>query len=208
MVNGVHPQAPRAFQVQRPVIDEKAFLGRALRDFKRDAKNRLFGLAGVNITGAEENQKVPSKVEGLNAVLVELQRLIIDGAYKVFPGARDLIKKGARFRVFLGLREHKGDELFAGEAALAIEQCPVEIFIQGDLSGVEGREGKIMAVLKFLPIEAKSVCGFFSRSAVPAICQDDAADVPEQRGDVSQGCSSSEASIYFPGVLFDERERE
>src|SRR5216684_7813055 len=62
--------------------------------------------------------------------------------------------------------------------------------------------------MKFLPLQVESVCGFFSRSAVPAICQDDAADVPEQRGNVSQGRSSSDLRVYLPAVTFDERERE
>jgi len=43
-----------------------------------------------------------------------------------------------------------------------IEQCAVEIFVQGDLSGVKCRKREIVAVLKFFPIEVKSVCGFFS----------------------------------------------
>src|SRR5207302_7499363 len=101
MVNGVHPQAPGAFQVQRPVINEYTLLRRTLADFQRDAKDHLFGFTGPNVTGAEENQKVPSKAEGLNPVLVELPRLVIDGPDKVLSGARDLVKNCARLRVFL-----------------------------------------------------------------------------------------------------------
>ena len=65
-----------------------------------------------------------------------------------------------------------------------------------------------MAVLKFFPVEMENVCGFFSRATVPAVCQDDAADVPEKCGDLSQGSSSSELCVYLPAVPFDERERE
>ncbi len=140
IVNRVHAEAPRALQIQWPVIDEKTLLWRALSDFQSDAKDGFFGLAGAHVTGAKENQKVPAKVEGLNAVLVEFQRLIIDGADEVFPGARDLIENGAGLWAFLGLCEHEGGELLAGEGALAIEQSAVEIFVQGDLTGVEGRE--------------------------------------------------------------------
>jgi len=141
MENGIHAEAPRAFQVQRAVVDEKTLLRRALRNFQRDAKDHLLGLPGPNVTGTEENQKVSSKVEGLNAVLVELERLVIDGAYKVFPGARDLIQNCARLRIFLGLREHEGGELLAREGTLAIKERTVEIFVQGDLSGVkDGKE--------------------------------------------------------------------
>src|SRR6266404_30147 len=102
MENGVHPEAARAFQVERPVIDEKTFFWRALSDFQSDAIDRLFWLTGANVTGAEENKEVSSEIEGFNAVLVELERLVIDGADKVFPGVRDFIENGARFRIFLG----------------------------------------------------------------------------------------------------------
>jgi hypothetical protein len=129
MVNDVHPEAPGAFQVKSAVIDKKTLFWQALSDFQGDAKDHFFGLPVSHVTGAEENQKVSAKVEGLDAVLVQFQRLIINGTDKVFSGARDLIKNGAGLRVFLGLREHEGGELLAGECALAIEQGPVEIFV-------------------------------------------------------------------------------
>src|SRR6266403_171661 len=160
--NGVHPKATRAFQVERPVIDEKTFFCRALRYFQSDAIDGLLGLTGANVTGAEENEEISAKIEGLNAVLVEFERLVIDGADKVFSGARDFVENGARFRIFLGLREHERDELLAAEAARAIEQSAVEIFIQSDLAGVEGRKGKIVTVLEFFPIEVECRGGFFS----------------------------------------------
>ncbi|HSU88207.1 MAG TPA: hypothetical protein VLL56_05200, partial [Terriglobia bacterium] len=83
MVNGVHPKAPRAFKVERPVVNENAFLRRTLGNFQSDAKDRLLRLARANVTRAEENEEISSKVEGLNAVLVELQWLIVDGAHKI-----------------------------------------------------------------------------------------------------------------------------
>jgi hypothetical protein len=70
MLNGVHAQTPWALEVQRPVINKKAVLWRALSDFQRDAKDHFFGLPGSNVTRAEKNQKIPAKVEGLNAVLI------------------------------------------------------------------------------------------------------------------------------------------
>src|SRR5882762_2759653 len=49
MVNGIHPQTPRALQVQRPVINKKALLRFALRDFQSYAKDHLLGLSGSNV---------------------------------------------------------------------------------------------------------------------------------------------------------------
>jgi hypothetical protein len=53
------------------------------------------------------------------------------------------------------------------------------------LAGVEGREREIVTVLK-LPIQVKNICRFFARATVPAIGEDDTADIPEERGDVGQ----------------------
>jgi hypothetical protein len=72
MVNGVHPQAPGGFQIERPVINEKTLFRLALCDFQRHAKNHFLGFPGLKVTGAEENEKIIAKVEGFNAVLVEL----------------------------------------------------------------------------------------------------------------------------------------
>src|SRR6266446_796669 len=162
MENGVHAEATRAFQVERPVIDEKTFFWRALGHFQSDAIDRFLRLAGTDVTGAEENKEISSKIEGFDAVLVEFERLVIDGTDKVFSGARDFMENGARFRKFLGLREHESYELLASEAARAVKQGAVEIFIQGNLAGVEGRKGKVVTVLKFFPFEMKGVGGFFS----------------------------------------------
>ncbi len=79
MLNGVHAQTPRALEVERPVVNEKALLRRTLGNFQRDTKDGLFRLAGANITGAEENEEISSKVEGLNAVLVELELARVSG---------------------------------------------------------------------------------------------------------------------------------
>jgi len=162
MLNGVHPEAPRAFQVERTVIDEETFFGRALGDFQSDAIDRFLRLPGAKVTGTKKNEEVSPQIEGLNAELVEFERLVVDGADEILSGARDLIENGARIREFLGLRKHEGSELLAREAALAIEQGAVEILIQSDLAGVEGRKRKIVAVLKFLPIEVEGCGGFFS----------------------------------------------
>lgn len=208
MVNRVHAEAPRALQVQRAVINEKALLRRALGDFQRDAKDGLLRLAGPNVTGTEENQKIPPKVKGFNAVLIELQRLIIDGADKVFPGAGNQIEDGARVRVFLGLREHERSELLATEGALAVKQSSVKIFVQGDLTGVESRKRELVAVLKFLPVQMEGVGGVLARAAIPTVGQDDATDVPEKCGDFSQGRNASEFWDLLAAVPLDERERE
>src|SRR5260370_34545230 len=99
IVNRVHAEAPRALQIQWPVIDEKTLLWRALSDFQSDAKDGFFGLAGAHVAGAKENQKVPAKVERLDAVLGEFQPLIIDGADKISVRAGKLLTNSEGLRV-------------------------------------------------------------------------------------------------------------
>src|SRR5438445_7884780 len=50
--------------------------------------------------------------------------------------------------------------------------------------------------------------GFFPRAAVPAVCKDDAADVPEKCGDLSQGAAPPNFALIFLVVRLDEGERE
>src|SRR5882724_9197731 len=90
MMDGIHSQTPGAFQIQRAVVDEKTLFGRALRDLEGQAKDQFFRFARWNVTGTEENQKISSKMERLNSVLIELQRLIIDGPDEYLPGGSDL----------------------------------------------------------------------------------------------------------------------
>src|SRR5437879_7458124 len=122
ILNGIHPEAARTFQVERPVVDEKTFFWRALRHFQSDAVDGFLRLAGANVTGAEGNKEISSEIEGLNAVLVKLERLIVDGADKDISGARDFIENDAGAWICIGVREHDCDEFYQAVAARAREQ--------------------------------------------------------------------------------------
>src|SRR6266849_1509037 len=191
MMDDVHSQTPGTFQIQRAVVDEKTFFGRALRNLESHAKDQFFRFARSNVAGAEEDQKISSKMKCLNAVLVELQRLIIDRADEILPRGSDLVEDRPSSRIFFRLGEHECGELLAGERARAIEQCSVQILIQGNEAGIECREREFMAVAKFLPVQVEGVCAFFSRHMFPPVRQDDASDVPNQRSDCRQGRRTS-----------------
>ncbi len=83
--------------------------------------------------------------------------------------------------------EHEGGEFFAREFSGAIEEGAVEIFVNGDLAGVEGWKAKIVAILEFFPIDIECFAGGFAGVAIPAVGQDDAADVSEQCGNARHG---------------------
>src|SRR5271167_2232912 len=87
IVNGVHSQSTRAFKIERAVVNEQALRGRALGDSQREAENQFLGFARMHITGAEKNLEVLMELEGGDAVLVELERLVVYGADEIFSGA-------------------------------------------------------------------------------------------------------------------------
>src|SRR5260370_9989541 len=186
VMNRVHAQAPRIFQVQRPVVDEPELLPWALSALQRDEKNRFLRLARVQITRAEKHLEVSSQSKRFDAVFVQLQRFVVDRADKIFSGSRRGVEHGARLRVLLRLREHERREFFPCEPARPVEQRAVEILIQRNVPGIKRRKRKVVAILKFFPIQAKRLGRFAPRPRVPAIGQDDPADVPKQRRDFRQ----------------------
>src|ERR1700704_4861494 len=196
-MDGVHSQTPGTFQIQRAVVNEKTLFRRTLRDVEGHAKDQLFRFARSNVAGAEEDQKISSKMKRLNSVLIELQRLIVDGADEIFPGGSDLIENRASFRILFRLGEHERSELLARERARAVEQRSIQIFVEGDEAGIECGEREVVAVPKILPVQVKRIRGFFSRNVIPTVSQDDASNVPEQRSDFRQGRGTSGLRTYL-----------
>src|SRR5277367_4609412 len=109
----------------------------------------------MHVAGAEKNLEVLAKAKGFDAVLIEFEWFVVDGADEILAGARGGAKHGARFRIFLGLRKHEGGEFFAGERAMAVEKRAIEILGERSVAGVEGGESQIVTILKFFPIKIK-----------------------------------------------------
>src|SRR5215471_4265315 len=148
----------------------------------------------MNIAGAEEDLKTAAKVERFDAVLVQLQRLVVDGADEVAAAGGALIENRTDRGNFSGLSEHEGGELLARKFSRPVEQRPFEVIVQRKLAGIERGKGKFVAVLKVLPVEVKGFGGLLAGIAVPAVGQNDAADVPEKSGDASH----ERSSLAFP----------
>src|SRR5262249_50466037 len=92
VVDDVHAELSGIFEVQRAIIDKEAFHRGALGNFKSDAEDGLFGLAGVQVTRAEENLEVASQMEFGDAEFVEFEWLIVDGADEIFVLTCNAIK--------------------------------------------------------------------------------------------------------------------
>src|SRR6266446_5999235 len=180
IVNNGKAETARAFKIERAVVDEDTFFRLALSDGERDTENAFFRFARVDVARAKENLETFAKVESFDAVLIQFERFVVDGADEILFGLHYGIENGARAGIFFGLREHKGGEFFAGNFSGAVEQGAVEIFVDGNLTGIECGKAQVMAVLKFFPVEVKRIGGCLAGAAVPAVGEDDAADIPEE----------------------------
>ncbi len=183
IVNDGKAEATWTLEVERAVIDENALFGAALGDGECDAEDAIFGLARMDVARTEKHLEASTKIESFDAILIEFERFVVDGANEIFFSLYDGIEDGARAWIFLGLREHEGGEFFAGEFSGAIEQSAIEIFVDGNLTCIECGKAQIVAVLKIFPVELESVGGGFAGIAIPAIGENDAADIPEECGD-------------------------
>src|SRR5215469_10162282 len=172
VMNHLHAETPGVFKVERAVVDEHGVLGRTLGDVKGDAEDVLFGLAGVQITRAEESFEISAEFKGFDAVVIKLTGFVIDGS----DGGKDRACLG----IFPGLRKHEGGEVLAAEGARAVEESAIEILVDGNLSGIKGRKREVMALAELFPIETKGLCGSHAGLVIPAVGENDATDVPEQ----------------------------
>src|SRR5271167_2961009 len=186
MMNHVHAQSSGVFQVQRAVVNKHAFFRGPLGYFERDTENRFLRFTRVQVTGAEKSGEVFSQMKCLDAILVQFQRLVVNGRNQVFARARCRGKDRPGLGIFLGLRKHERGELFPRKCTRPIKQCAVEILVQADLPRIKRRKREIMAILKIFPIELKGLCGLAAGFTVPTVRQDDAANIPEQCRDWGQ----------------------
>src|SRR6266852_5655992 len=186
IVNRFNPQLSRIFQVQRPVIDEHAFLRRPLCHLQRDPIYHLLRLPRVQITRAEEHLEIPPQMKRRNPVFVQLQRLVVDRPDKILSHTRHSIQHRPRFRELPRLREHERRELLAREGPRPVEQRPIQIFIQRNISRIKRWKRKVVPVLKLIPIQMKRFRRRPARPGAPPVGQNDTANIPKQCGDLRQ----------------------
>src|SRR5215471_592281 len=208
MLNHVHAEPAGVLQVQGAVVNEHAFFSGPLGDFQSDAEYGFFRFARVQVTGAEKSGEVFSQVKCLDAVIVKFQGFVVNGGYEILVSARGCRKDSASLGILPGLRKHEGGELFAREGARAVKEGAIEILVQSDLPRIKRRKGKIVAILKILPVQLKGLRGCPPGLAIPTIGKDDAADVPEQRGDSRQVQPPGEAIEKYQKCLRDGREKD
>ena len=86
-MNCPHVKCLRTFQVQLPVVDEKAFFWLALRDFERQTINSRIGFPDAKKTRAKKSLKFTPQMKFPNSVFVQFEPLVVDGCEQYFPAA-------------------------------------------------------------------------------------------------------------------------
>ena len=87
-MDNVKSQTARTIKIEQPVVNENTLLRRALRDFKSDPENSLFRLARTDVAGTKKDEKIPPQIKRFDAVLVQLERFVINGADEIFAAPR------------------------------------------------------------------------------------------------------------------------
>src|SRR5580704_14971402 len=129
-MDNVKSQTAGTIKIERPVVNENTLLRRALRDLKSYAENGLFRLARTDVAGTEKDEKIPPQIKCFDAVLVQLERFIIDRTNKVLPTSRGVRENCSSVGILFGLREHKASELFTRKRTRAVKESPIQIFVQ------------------------------------------------------------------------------
>src|ERR1700689_3727273 len=93
---------------------------RGLSRFRRRSSMNTHCSGGRCVT-ASATRKITPQIERFDAVLIKLQRLVVDRSDEIFPRSRRLTQNRSRLREFLRLREHEGGEVFARKRT-----CPVK----------------------------------------------------------------------------------
>ena len=81
-LNRVQAQVPRAFQVQRAVVDEDALFRLPLRKVKRQLVNLRVRFGYSQEAGTEEDGKIFAQTKFLNPVEVQLSRFVVECGQK------------------------------------------------------------------------------------------------------------------------------
>ena len=84
-LNWVHPHFLRALEIQPAIVNHRALVRRRLRDFQRQAVDSTIRFAHAQIARTEKHFKIIAQLEGTDAVVVDLERLVVERRRKIAP---------------------------------------------------------------------------------------------------------------------------
>src|SRR5262249_59461794 len=103
------------------------------------------GLDLAEVTGGEEALEDRVEAEGADAVLVQLARLVVEGEEAVLAGRRQGAEPFEGVAQDLRLAEQEGLEVVGREGARAVEDGLVEVAVEAEPAGLEGRLEHLVA---------------------------------------------------------------
>lgn len=187
VLDGADAEAARDLDEHFAVLEVEDVTGGDLRDVERGAVDVGVGFAEVDVAGRDEEVDKTVELEFADAVGVKFAAFVADDGdlepMLGFEGADVLDHVGQGLR----LREHELAEIGDGEVALAVEDDALEIFLERELAFLIRIEGEVMTLRGLFGVEAEVLHCAGAGGAVPAVGEEDAADVDEEGGD---GCGA------------------
>src|SRR3984957_763625 len=184
-LNGVNADFLGSFQIEAAIINHHAFFRTTLSNFQNETIDFSTRFAQAEIARAEKGFEVLEQIKCLDAVLVEFLRFVVERSDHVTTGLREPLQEVERFGKRLGLLEHEFLEIVGGEGMFAVENRAAKIFVESDASSFEIIEHQFVAVFEIGPIELEFLDRGPAGIAVPAVGENHAAVIPEQRFDFS-----------------------
>ena len=182
-LNRVQAQPPRAFQVQRAVVDEDALFRLPLREVERQPVNLRVRFGYAQVAGTEEDGKVIAQSEFLNAVEIQLARFVVERRQKDLARLREPPDEGERIGQRFRLGVHEIAHLLFAKGAGAVEDGAIEILIEVELPGVERRAQHLVPALKIAAVQTELLHQPGALAVIPAVGQQHAAHVAKHGGD-------------------------
>ena len=168
-VNGLHAEKLGALDVQFSVVNEDTFIGRGLSDLECATIDLAPRLAQAEITRAEEILEVVAQVKSFDAVEIQLTRFVVERGHPEAARPGQGGEDGEGLRLHLRLAEHELAEVFAREVAAAVEDHPVEIFVEGETAFFKFAVNKLVPLIEFLFREGVLLDGPFSGFGAPGV---------------------------------------
>ena len=182
-LNGVQAQPPRAFQVQRAVVDEDALFRLPLREVERQAVNLRVRFGYSQVAGAEEDGKVSRNPNFSMRWRFNSRDSLLSVASRTLSRLREPLNEGQRIGQRFRLRIHEIAHLLFAKGAGAVEDGAIEILIEVELPRVHRRAQHLVPALKIVAVQTELLHQPGALAVIPAVGQQHAAHVAKHGGD-------------------------
>ncbi len=182
-VNGPHAQRAGRHEIRLPIVDEHGAVGWRLRDPERQPVDLVRRLGTAEPAGGEERVEDLAQAEVLDAIQVELQRLVVERHHSISPAGGDAPGQLDRRLVRPALGLHEGDELLPAEVALLVEHRGAEVLVQRHTALLEGADSIPVLLLELDAIQPEALHRTATLRRAPGVSPEHAADVEEDVAD-------------------------